>query len=921
MAKRYDLGSVIGRIVMDYDGKGTRAAERDVNKFKKSLDDTDKKIGTFKKKFEDTDNAANKLAKTFVLTAGALGSLSSGVNIVVALGGAVAAASGVVGLLPGAFAAAGAAAITLKLGADGIKKSFDGLTPTLDNMKKSTSAVFEKSLQPAIDNLKKGLPQLQGGINGVAASLSGVVVNASRFFLESSNISRVNTIFGATRTIIDNVAAAVSPLISAFVRIAAVAAPMIAQLTSGFGDLATQFNIFVAQAAGDGRLEAWIQTGINAFKELWAIIVQVGGIIQAIFHAMGEAGAGFSGTLSQVLLTVNKFLSSFQGQEALKSFFTTLNQVGKVVSEVLLVALQQLAPIIPPLMGAFAQLAAQVGGALIPILQALGPVLLSVANFLNQNASWIGPLIIGFYAGVKAVTAMTAAWKILNAVMKTNVFVLIASVVIALAILIITHWDQISAFLSKVWKGIASVATSVWNGIKDFFSNLIDSVVGFFKKWGTLILAVLLPFIGIPLLIIQHWNQIVSFFGSLVGKIGSFLASLPGVLWNAFTAAFKFALNAIIQGIEWIIALIIVIPIWIYNGLVALPGLLAQLFTWAFNTALDIITSIALAIFNFISTVPGVIIGFLLGLPDMLGNLFTNAWNWVRDTTVNIVTAVWNFISQIPGRIWNFLASLPGMLGNLATNAWNSFRNGVVSVANDVLNWISGIPRWIVDRLGDLGNLLVGAGRAIINGLLNGLKAAVGAVWDFVSGIGDKIASLKGPLPYDRKLLIPAGDAIMNGLLAGLDNGFTKVQSYVGDIADQLQKQFGDAVSVDSVMSAAVTANNVDQFAQLPDQVGYQSVDQATWDKLLAAGWKGRDDGTDNVVYRPGSGQVDASAVTGALNAAVGSNMPSSTPAAITVGNLTLQVAGNLDPTNPVAFRNTIKSIRDEIRDVERSYQ
>jgi len=63
----------------------------------------------------------------------------------------------------------------------------------------------------------------------------------------------------------------------------------------------------------------------------------------------------------------------------------------------------------------------------------------------------------------------------------------------------------------------ANFFTTGFNDVK----NIATTVMNFFKEWGTTILAVVAPFIGLPILIAQHWDQIVAFFHDLWDKITS----------------------------------------------------------------------------------------------------------------------------------------------------------------------------------------------------------------------------------------------------------------------------------------------------------------------------------------------------------------------------------------------------------------
>jgi phage-related protein len=101
----------------------------------------------------------------------------------------------------------------------------------------------------------------------------------------------------------------------------------------------------------------------------------------------------------------------------------------------------------------------------------------------------------------------------------------------------------------------------------------------------------------------------------------------------------------------------------------------------------------------------------------------------------------------------------------------------------------------IASACSNFGSILISAGKALMDGLLNGIKAGAEAVFSFVSGIAGKIAALKGPLPYDKKVLVPNGEALMEGLQKGIESGAEDVYSLVKTIAqaifDAMKESFG----------------------------------------------------------------------------------------------------------------------------------
>ncbi len=140
--------------------------------------------------------------------------------------------------------------------------------------------------------------------------------------------------------------------------------------------------------------------------------------------------------------------------------------------------------------------------------------------------------------------AYAAAQWLVNAAMDANpigIIIVAIGALIAVTILIITHWKQVAAFFTRLWADVMS---------------LFKSKIGF-------ILAALFPFIGIPLLIAAHWRSIVSFFEGLwndvsrgvvgfVGTIIRFFEQLPGNILKALGNLGNLLFNSgkdIIQGL------------------------------------------------------------------------------------------------------------------------------------------------------------------------------------------------------------------------------------------------------------------------------------------------------------------------------------------------------------------------------------
>src|SRR5215217_5072599 len=482
-------------------------------------------------------------AKSGLQLASSMSSLAGGVNAVSGLAGFAVAASGALGLVPGAAAVAGAALVTMKLGADGVKKAFEKLTPTLDTLKSKVSASLEKSLAPAVQNLKGVIPQLTGGFERIGTAIGGVGTKFTAMLKQKENVNSLNAILSNSARFVTNVGAALAPLGQAFLDVASVSSNMFTNLTAGAGGAAQGFAAWVHEAKESGKIADWIQGGIDAFKQLFAMLGDIVGIVGDVFKGLSAGAEGAISPLAQVLDTIHGFTSSKEGQAALQAFGTALQTVGGAVSSVLLAALKAVAPIIPPLATAFADLATTVASILVPVIQFLAPVLQNIANFIQQNTSWITPLII-------AIGVWAAAQWLLNAAMMANpIGLVIAAVValIAIVALIITYWEPIKEFFLGIFRAIGDAIGVAVDWIKQGFTEAVDwvkSVWGTITAWFSYLWNGITGKIGeVVGWIKDKWNQGVQGIKDAFSSVGRFI----GGIWDGVVGGVKSAINAVIR--------------------------------------------------------------------------------------------------------------------------------------------------------------------------------------------------------------------------------------------------------------------------------------------------------------------------------------------------------------------------------------
>jgi phage-related protein len=915
MARRYDLGSVVGEIRFDYDKNGVSRARNDIDRFTKDADDGGDHFDLFSKR---SVAAAGKIVKSFALIAGSMAALSGGLSVLNGVVVALAQLSQAAVLLPGLMAGFIASIATVMLGVDGIKKAFEGLKPTLDTLKSQVSNAFERSLVPAVNNLKSILPQLTTGFRNIAIAMGDSASKFTAMLTQSRSIGALNNILNQTAAITRNVGKALAPLGQAFLTIASIGLSFITPMTRGLAGLATEFNAWVQSASGQAQINDMIKTGIQAFKILFGIIGQIGGIITAVFDGLSTSTGSFGQSLVDTLRSVKDFLKSAEGFNALQAIGQTLQEVGTVVRTVLLTALKELAPAIPPLMQAFSQLAQQVMPILVKVLEIVGPIIVKIAQAIADNIQWIGPLIIAL--GVWA----AAQWA-LNAALDANpiglVILALAALVAAVA-LVITNWDTIVAFFKGIWDqvwkwtsdritDVRNFIVSTWNDIYKWLSDKLTSIRDFFVNiWNDIASF----FSGIGTTIGNAVGNVIDWFASLPAKIGAFLSTLPGIVLDYFTAAFKFAVNAVIQGIEWVIAAMLALPVKIAILVIQATKALIDGFVNGFNWLATNIPIFINNVITFFNELPGRVIAAVANFGTMIGTWFTNAWAFLTTTATNLLNAFITWMLTAPAQILGALASFGSMLLNWVSTAFNTAWDWAVARAAEFIAWAVGLPGRIIAAIKrfieDARNWASQAFQALRDAAAQ--KAAEFLSW--ISGLPGRIISYFTGL-YGRMLSI--GGDIVRGIWQGIQNLaswlWNRVTDFVGGIVDKVQS----LLNIGS--PSKVFADEVGKWIPAGIAVGVEANAGTFLDsiKTLMNDAMGRFNAMSTMSPDMSGFVATLASTSGTASPQITGNSSSSSNN-VTIANL--NITGNLDPTNPTQWRQALVNIKDGIREVERQY-
>ena len=252
---------------------------------------------------------------------------------------------------------------------------------------------------------------------------------------------------------------------------------------------------------------------------------------------ISEAVPSFMNLLSGALNALNPILEAFKplGQWLWENF---LQPAGEWAGETLLNALNWLADVLT-----------RIGNWMSEHKGIIEAIAIAVGSFA---AAWgLVNLAIGIWNTIGVIaTAVTTGFGAAVAFVTSPIFLVVAAIaaVIAITVLLVKNWDTVKEWLKETWNKIKDVAVSIWDSIKGFFSNLWEWLKNFFSEWGPIILAIIAPFIGIPLLIFQNWDKIKDFFSDLWEKISNQLSKA----WQSIKdAAKKFWDDLVKSAFDW----------------------------------------------------------------------------------------------------------------------------------------------------------------------------------------------------------------------------------------------------------------------------------------------------------------------------------------------------------------------------------
>jgi phage-related protein len=614
---------------------------------------------------------------------------------------------------------------------------FTGLQPVLGTLGKLLGTVV-KALEPLLPIVVQVAQVLGSKLIGVVKDLSPGLAAFGQIILGLAGPlgTIVQAVAGGLSAALVSLVPLIKPVAGAFTALAPVIGALVSNILTPFPPLLAD----VAKA---------VQILAPAFTPLIGIL---GTLINSALSALAPVLGIVAHLLSGLLLDAVKTLTPI-----LPGIVLAFTQFGQVLAG-------SLAPLLPPLVKSFGLLLTAFLPMVAPLVNILTVLTPLAAIFLQFVANLLPPLIKFLTPLAPIIVAVAAAWALWNLAMDANPIVLIGLAIAGLIVGIVElvkHFNVITDFFTKT---LPAVFTTVVNWIK-------NSVPDWLKPF--------IPFLGLPILIKEHWSAIVASLSAIFSAIkGGFetafsaIAAAAKASWTAITAIFNVGLKVLEVAGKIVFAIVVGPFILAFDALRKVAevfwGWIGPYVTAAVHAIGSAISSAMHAVRTAWTAAWDAVKSAAVSIWRAISGFFTAAWHdftaflraewqgWVNiahaiwGTIGGPVMAVWRALSGWFSAAWGsfkaFVSSAWTHIVGALTSAWNAVTGPIKSTWNKLSSWFASTWDAFKSFVGSAWGHIVGK----ITGAFDGVAGAISSAWDgikaaFVSPINWIITKVIDP--------------------------------------------------------------------------------------------------------------------------------------------------------------------------------
>jgi TP901 family phage tail tape measure protein len=558
------------------------------------------------------------------------------------------------------------AAIAKTKAADVAKTKMDNLKGSVEQLKGSAETLAITAglaLQPALKGAADSANGMVGGLIVAAGHIPDLIVNvealAKKFGEYAIHIAKVLDLQGTLSGVIQTVTSVVSILWQVFQQLL----PTLKVIATIVGvALVVAFRAASAIMQAIGAVLNFVSNHLVAVERVLL------GLVAVASPALIIMGGLFIWLGIQSVISAAKQVAAWATSSAgsVKSAATMLLNSYKMVGSWIAMGAQAVASAAMVVWGWVTSGAAAIASAIrtaaawaMQTAAAIAGKIVQIASLVLMAAQW---LIAG------AVALLGAAQVALAWLIALGPIAIVIAVIVALGILIATHFQQFLAIITAVWNAIKDATVAVWNAVVDFITTVFTAIWDFVSGWIDTFLA------GITAL----WNGI---------------KDVTSAVWNAIKTAITAVWNAIV---------------------------------WFVTTEVNGVKDIISAVWNAIKSVTSSVWNAISGAVSAVMNAISSVVSSVTGAVKGAITGAWNAVSSATSSIWNGLKSIVTGAINSVMDAINGIKSKVTGAFSGAIGWLLGVGgdiiRGLVNGITNMAGAAADAAKSVVSGAINGAK-------------------------------------------------------------------------------------------------------------------------------------------------------------------------------------------------------
>lgn len=327
-------------------------------------------------------------------------------------------ASKAIGLLPAGLAAAGAAALTFKLGLDGVDTALKAIVggdiqklqaalkdlapsaqqfllainaamPAFQELKRQVQQTLFSGLAPDVSALGNAYQvPLTKLFVSIAASINKAVGGIFKTLMSDDNRNAINVLFGNIADTFKQLSTAAAPFTAALLKITEIGSQFLPSIGGWITQIANDFNRWVQGAANSGALTRFLNDGFNVFKQLEPVVEHV---VTAFFKMGDVVGSG----IPDLVNLFNSLLDDLP--VLLQSFQNLIGPIGNVLTILNLIpdSINAIGNAMPGLSGSFKLSFSDIMDSINPVVAGLKLVASLIKALKDHNLNELTEALTG----------------------------------------------------------------------------------------------------------------------------------------------------------------------------------------------------------------------------------------------------------------------------------------------------------------------------------------------------------------------------------------------------------------------------------------------------------------------------------------------------------------------------------------------